>query len=365
MPLPLYQGLDAPEHAAPATMHMGLWFERFFSAYQTDFSEVDKEARKQWLKEFTYGKKLGNSQQLQTKAKNRQLLAASQNGQTRIYHCEGNFVTGLGNPHPLENGFLWHPTLGLPYLPGSAVKGLVRALVETAYHGEDKDQILKRWFGTATKKPEEIPEQSGQFIFLDALPVKPCDVLPEVMTPHMGKWYEKGGSSPMAKDTQPGDWHSPVPVHYLVARDLNLQFAILPRASMAHEPAMQDELANVWEALEKALEWLGAGAKTAIGFGLMQSEEGKQRKEKERKERQAKEAEKNALAWPGASIKFNSANGSLTVEKSGKKAIALAPKGEELFNTLPAAIRQQISAHKFVRVTAYVAGDLLVKVEAS
>jgi CRISPR-associated protein Cmr6 len=36
----------------------------------------------------------------------------------------------LGNPHPVEKGFLWHPTLGTPSLPGSGVKGLVRAWVE-------------------------------------------------------------------------------------------------------------------------------------------------------------------------------------------------------------------------------------------
>lgn len=365
MPLPLYQGLHAPERAEPATMHMGLWFERFFSAYETDFSDVDKTARTLWLNEFTYGKNLGNSKELQSKAENRQLLATSQNGQTRIYHCEGNFVTGLGNPHPLENGFLWHHTLGLPYLPGSAVKGLVRALVETAYHGEDRDAVLKRWFGTVTKEPTEVPEQSGQFIFLDALPTKPCDVQPEVMTPHMGKWYEKGDKTPLAKDTQPGDWHSPVPVGYLVARNLSLQFAILPRAHVAHEPGIQDELANVWEALDKALEWLGAGAKTAIGFGLMQSEEGKKRKLEEEKKRLANEAEKNAEAWPGAQIKFNRANGSLSVSKSGQTALALAPKGEAILNTLPTATQQKIKTNQFVKVTAYVADGTLVRVESA
>jgi CRISPR-associated protein Cmr6 len=35
----------------------------------------------------------------------------------------------------VENGFLWHPTLGVPYLPGAAVKGLVRAYVE---HWDDR-----------------------------------------------------------------------------------------------------------------------------------------------------------------------------------------------------------------------------------
>ncbi|MEX1167872.1 MAG: RAMP superfamily CRISPR-associated protein, partial [Hydrogenophaga sp.] len=34
------------------------------------------------------------------------------------------FTTGLGNEHPLENGFAFLNPYGLPYLPGSGVKGV-------------------------------------------------------------------------------------------------------------------------------------------------------------------------------------------------------------------------------------------------
>ena len=36
------------------------------------------------------------------------------------------FTTGLGNEHPLENGFAFLNPYGLPYLPGSGIKGVVR-----------------------------------------------------------------------------------------------------------------------------------------------------------------------------------------------------------------------------------------------
>ena len=36
------------------------------------------------------------------------------------------FSTGLGNGHPLENGFAFLNPSGLPYLPGSGVKGVLR-----------------------------------------------------------------------------------------------------------------------------------------------------------------------------------------------------------------------------------------------
>lgn len=348
MPLPLYLDLRAPSAPMHATMHMGLWFERYFDGYAFDFSDVDKDRRSNWLRGFRTAQ-LGDKSALNAKAENMRLLATGQGGQVRTYHCEGNFVTGLGNPHPLENGFLWHPTLGTPYLPGSAVKGLVRALVETAYHGADKPAVLKRWFGTESKG--DVAEASGCFIFFDALPADCCELLPEVMTPHMGKWYEKGGKTPLAADTQPGDWHSPVPVGYLVARKLSLQFAIAPRAGAIAADQLANELANVWNALDKALAWLGAGAKTAIGFGRMESEEVKQLK-------------RDAIAeqWDGARIKFNRANGSLTVEKSGRPAVAVGGKTKELLDSLPRDVQQKILSGQFVKLTAFVVGKDLVRV---
>lgn len=293
---PLYGGLDAPERPSPSVMNMGLWFERFFHDYEPGFGKVckpEKTSDDSWLRNLKTNA-LGARSELQAKAEKIQQLAASQGGQARIYQCTAPFVTGMGNPHPLENGFTWHPTLGVPYLPGSAVKGLVRAALELAYQGEDRLALLKRWFGTEAKG--DVPEASGCFIFLDALPVAPCALVPEVMTPHMGKWYEKGGKTPSAQDTQPGDWHSPVPVGYLTARDLQLQFAVMPRAGVA-----ADELEQVWQALDYALQWLGAGGKTAQGFGAMRVDQAAlKRREREAAELHAQaerdEAQRQRLA---------------------------------------------------------------------
>lgn len=338
---PLYRGLQAPLAPNPGAMHLGLWFERFFHGYENDFAAVNTEGRSAWLRQFDL-KQVGARSELQAKAEKIQQLATSQGGQARIYQCTAPFVTGMGNPHPLENGFTWHPTLGMPYLPGSAVKGLVRAAVELAYQGEDKPALLKRWFGTEAK--DNGPEARGSFIFLDALPVAPCELVPEVMTPHMGKWYEKGGKTPTAKDTQPGDWHSPVPVGYLTARNLQLQFAVMPRPGVN-----ATELEQVWQALDYALQWLGAGGKTAQGFGTMQS--------------QAALLSQSEEKWEGARPKFNRANGSFTVERGGKTAIALSPKAEALLQTLPADLQQKIKTNQFVKLTAYVVEGVLVRVE--
>jgi CRISPR-associated protein Cmr6 len=341
MPIfPLYKNLQAPENPNSA-MHSGLWFERFFHGYEINFDKVVKDARSDWLRNLKTDA-VGSSAELQAKTEKIRQLAASQGGQTRVYQCTAPFVTGMGNPHPLENGFTWHPTLGTPYLPGSAVKGLVRAAVELAYQGEDKAALLKRWFGTETK--DVVPEASGCFIFLDALPTKPCKLVPDVMTPHMGKWYGKGGKPPIDKNTQPGDWHNPVPVAYLTARDLQLQFAVMPRPG-----ASDDDLVQVWQALDYALQWLGAGGKTAQGFGTMRS--------------QSDLASEREEKWQSASPKFNRANKSLSVKKGDKQAIALDPMGEKLLQVLPADLQQKIKSSQFVKLTAYVIDGDLVRIE--
>lgn len=43
---------------------------------------------------------------------------------------ESPFVTGMGNPHPVENGFSFLNPYGLPYIPGSSIKGALRHAAE-------------------------------------------------------------------------------------------------------------------------------------------------------------------------------------------------------------------------------------------
>ncbi len=76
-------------------------------------------------------------------------------------------------------------------------------------------------------------------------------------------------------------------------------------------------------------------------------------------------AESEPELWAGARIKFNRANGTLTVEKSGKTVNALKPKGEELLNTLAPAIKQKVMSNQFVKVNAYVQDKELMRVEVA
>ena len=46
------------------------------------------------------------------------------NGQYRFFQTNGRIIVGLGEKNVLETGITLHHTYGVPYIPGSALKGL-------------------------------------------------------------------------------------------------------------------------------------------------------------------------------------------------------------------------------------------------
>lgn len=267
MSAPLYCDAKAPTKK-PDNAHAGLWFERFFNDYESDWTTIAETAKQTWIKTVTGHQ--GDKTKLEDFAKRQHALVTALQGESRCYTTDWHFVTGMGNPHPVKNGFSWHPTLAVPYLAGSAVKGLIRAWVEMNDDGltdDEKKARLKHWFGTEKNK-EQIAEQAGEFIFFDAIPHTPPTLLCDIMTPHMGKWYEQGGEKGnLNPDAIPADWHDPEPHPFLAVKKAQFIFSITARKP--HNTAHLAELPAIFEALNNALLWLGAGAKTAAGYGYM------------------------------------------------------------------------------------------------
>lgn len=257
MTLPFYCCTSEPKLEDAG--NRGLWYSRFFNRYTNDWSIPD-DGKRQWVSENA--KLTGQPEMLQAAVLRHLGLITALNGCGAVFKTDWHFATGLGLPHPVENGLAWHHTLGVPYLAGSGVKGLVRAWVEIwdeALDEEKKQRRLVEWFGDL--------QQAGQFLFFDALPIEPVNLVADVMTPHMDKWYERGGEiNDWQKEPEkvPADWHAPVPVPFLAVKNAQLLFGIAPR-----RPEFAGELSEVFQALKQALDWLGAGAKTAAGYGRM------------------------------------------------------------------------------------------------
>lgn len=278
-------------------------------------------------------------------------------------------ATGLGNPHPVENGFSFLSPYGIPYLPGSGIKGVVRRAAEelalfdensdwtiplvwllfgfeasSAYlapsskletikvvkkeaehwrrvfkeyaeNQAESDEILKYWLlavkSSIPKELQGLIEQPSKFCqqlqsndklrkaiswqgflcFWDAFFTE-SPVAVDILNPHHKDYYEGKGT--------PNDAESPKPVFFLVVppeTEFTLYVQMVSRNVGSLPFSNWREL--VREAVEYACEWMGFGAKTAVGYGTgdvlfeekmeegerLQKEEGQHRMEEEERQK--------------------------------------------------------------------------------
>ncbi len=286
MSAPLPQSHGAPSHR-PSSAHAGLWFDKFCDQWSDNW-RLDSPAKLKWIQTVT-NTKIGDKDHLTEHVIRARALVKATGGQTCFFKTSGRFATGLGREHPIENGFAWHPILGTPYLPGSSVKGLVRNWAETWLKAESS--AVAQIFGGNRSA------HVGSVIFHDALPTKPIQLNADVMTPHYGPYYE-GKRDNCGNLEAPADWHSPVPIPFLTVADSQpFLFLVSPRTTSQQNKADCQQVAT-W--LTDALQELGAGAKTAVGYGrfvadFQAGQEANKAEEAARKEAQADRA-KEAFA---------------------------------------------------------------------
>ncbi len=236
----------------PTQSHAGLWHDKYNGAWDALSNRrwvVDEFKRRDWLKHFVH-EPLGDAAMITEFTQRQARILFSRAAEPLLMKTTSRFLPGQGSIHPLLGGMVFHPSLGLPYLPGSNVKGLVRAW---ATQWQNTDPIdVSRIFGA--------PDQPGNVIFLDALPTNPVIFEIDVVTPHHIAYQH--GSRP------PADWDMPQSTAFLaVAKDNIFQFGIMARIN--NDPSAQADALQARAWLIEALEWLGAGARTAVGYGRL------------------------------------------------------------------------------------------------
>ena len=186
-------------------------------------------------------------------------------------------ITGIGQTHPNEVGMVFDHTMGIPFIPASSIKGIVRFahMMELIKSKNLKHFLNKEKNGIVESIPEtkiadifggdlqieksgksEIEKRSGKVIFLDAYPEKVPDLHVDIMNPHYGAYYsDENGKTP------PADYLDPTPIKFLTVKQ-GTKFifrALVPKDS--------DLLETVKIAFKNVLEDEGVGAKTAVGYG--------------------------------------------------------------------------------------------------
>ncbi len=206
------------------------------------------------------------------------------------------FTTGLGNEHPLENGFAFLNPYGLPYLPGSGVNGVLRQAArelssgdwgdtggwttdKSLTHAVGKQQVkfsvVDALFGLESDDGDK-EHQRGALMFWDVLPLLAGDSLQvEVTTPHQSHYYQQRRDARSGDSTSPHDSGQPNPIHFLTVPP-GSRFVFHVRCDLPFLERLAPELARDgrWQGLLKvamahAFQWLGFGAKTAVGYGAL------------------------------------------------------------------------------------------------
>ncbi|GAB0149193.1 MULTISPECIES: type III-B CRISPR module RAMP protein Cmr6 [Marichromatium] len=174
---------------------------------------------------------------------------------------ETRLFIGLSGGGALETGCAVGHSHGAPYLPGSSVKGVVRAYVERSEFATQHPEAIAELFGVGPQEEEEHPEGlAGLVTFHDAW-WKPdaeghSPFVQEVVTTHHLKYYGSEGKTPAT------DLDSPIP---------NAQIAVRGSFLFVLEgpPGWRDLAA---EMLRSALGERGIGAKTRSGYGVFDTE---------------------------------------------------------------------------------------------
>lgn len=261
-------------------------FSVYFSVWSPQNWEIDKTRKATALKKVLQLPAASHEQiEALRERQQRLLLALPETGRLMLAAVTtAPLVTGMGMEHPLENGFAFLNPYGIPYLPGSGIKGVLRRAAEELRDAGSgwSDEIVEKLFG----HQDSDDARRGALVFWDSIPeIKGNALAMDVMTPHYGEYYQG--------EFSPHDAGQPNPIVFMV----------IPPESRFTFQVMADEdrlpeglLAGRWKTLlaaaaEHAFEWLGFGAKTSVGYGALERD----RDAETEQERQYREAEKKML----------------------------------------------------------------------
>ncbi|AAC06661.1 type III-B CRISPR module RAMP protein Cmr6 [Aquifex aeolicus] len=281
---------------------------------------INEELKKIFLEEIikddNFGKlkeKLKNFSEI-LKRKNREIAQSLLNqGYVNVFN-EDEFlklktaerlIVGLGTTHVFETGLALHHLFGIPYIPSSSLKGIVRMahfweIVEENIKNikeDKKDDVIKR-LQEKLQKGDIRKEQNKEFLihmllfgtqkfkglltFLDAYPMidesnknKIFDL--DLINVHYKSYY--------TQNKPPGDWENPNPVYFLtVSKGIEFHFWVLFDSYRAEKLKKYNDFENVInelldnnyenlrnklkELLEDTLTLYGVGAKTRLDYGI-------------------------------------------------------------------------------------------------
>ncbi len=190
-----------------------------------------------------------------------QHLASSGHFYCATSRMDWRMVVGLGSDHVQETNMTLDHVYGIPYLPGSAFKGIVRSWVIQKCFKNDENLATRE---IENGDPADLKEKKQRFFlvfgsqksagmvqFLDALPDSGVHFDIDIMNPHFSDYYIKGEF--------PTDYQRLIQIYFLTLKNTYFRFLMVAKAG---EPL---QLAKDW--FTQAIVDQGFGAKNAVGYG--------------------------------------------------------------------------------------------------
>jgi CRISPR-associated protein Cmr6 len=259
------------------------------------------------------------------------LLENTETCKTWAGKVDGRLYLGLGEASPLESAITLHHTYGVPFIPGSAIKGVLHHALLARY-AKTYDQVTKKdirnkieqnivdtLFGREPEDTDKLDSgDAGYVIFNDAwwIPENKNPLVREIITVHHQDYY--AGKAPAT------DFDSPNPNPQIAIRGSFL-FSVEGENSWADFAIKQ---------LQETLQHQGIGAKTASGYGFFQRVEQIQNK---------------IEIWRNAQLGSHNQTGMGNIIEAvfdGKKAIAKREKLEDFINQLSNSGKKKLNKNE-------------------
>jgi len=227
---------------------------------------------------------------------------------TKTLHLKPDWriTLGLGGASVFETDITLHHIYGVPSIPASSIKGVVRSyIIQEQFDNEESKAILDKEFCDAfgCSKEHEIHtkdetgktiknkklswygqqyeaktiahyDRKGATYFFDALPTNSSDikVRMDIMNVHYKDYYdaskEKDGTYKAGSVKPPADWSNPTIINFLTVKETTFQFLLASKEKEINNLKIGNKTIVEW--LKEALQNHGIGAKTAVGYGYME-----------------------------------------------------------------------------------------------
>jgi CRISPR-associated protein Cmr6 len=173
---------------------------------------------------------------------------------------QSRMIVGIGEASVRDIGIMLHHTYGVPFIPGSSLKGLAAAYARKLPGWEPNSESYRTLFGDG--------RQSGVVDFMDAIWVPDPLIHPlsvDIINVHYQSYYTNFGKGNNDQEVQRMFMEAPVPNYFVCVKPkVTLLLAVNGPVEWT-QSAMQ--------LLQLAADEVGVGAKTNAGYGRLHNSE--------------------------------------------------------------------------------------------